>query len=139
MFNAIAMLIALSGRAPTPMPEVCELPNAMPGRTPTRSCMGCHDGTIGSLADVTFPSTLEGFPSAPLAPGSNSHPVDVDYAAAAQRRPDSFTPVAALPREVLLLDGKITCVTCHHPDSPERFRVALSMDRSALCFSCHLN
>lgn len=137
MFHAIVMLIALVGGKPAPLPEVCELPNAMPGRTPTGSCMGCHDGTIGPVANVTFPSTLEGFASEPHDPGSGAHPVDLDYEAAVQRRPGSFTPSAALPREVMLLDGKITCLTCHHPDSPEQFHASITMDRSALCTSCH--
>lgn len=136
MFHAIAMLIALVG-APAQLPEVCELPNAMPGRTPTSACMGCHDGTIGPLANVLFPATLEDFPSEAHDPGSGAHPVDLDYQAAALRQPSSLTPLAALPREVMLQDGKITCLTCHHPDSRERFRVSLSMERSALCLSCH--
>lgn len=137
MVHAIAMLVVLVVGKPAPM-EVCELPNAWPGRTPTSSCMGCHDGTIGPVANVIFPSTMEGFASEPHDPGNGAHPVNLDYQASALRRPGSFTPIAALPREVMLQDGKITCTTCHHPDSPERFRTSLSMDKSALCLSCHV-
>lgn len=137
MFNALAILIVLAGRVPAPAPEVCELVNAMPGRTPSSSCMGCHDGTIGPVANVIFPSTLEGFVNTPHDPGSSSHPVDLDYDASAQRQPGSLTPSGALPSEVVLQEGKLTCVTCHHPDSTQPFRTSLSMDASALCIACH--
>lgn len=137
MLTALAMVMAVYSPARAPMPEVCGLPQAMPGRTPTRACMGCHDGTIGALANVTFRSQLEGFQSAPEAPGAGSHPVDIDYAEAAQRRPGWLTPVAALPPEVMLTDGLVTCVTCHHPDSNESFRTSLPMGGSGLCTACH--
>lgn len=135
MFHAIALLIALVGE-PAPAPEVCQLSVATPGKTPTSACMGCHDGSVAAMADVSFPAA-PGFAGEPHDSGNGAHPIDLDYEASAQRRPGSFTPVSALPREVTLQDGKITCLTCHRPDSQERFRVSLSMDGSGLCLSCH--
>lgn len=137
MFTAIAMLIALVRPPPGPMPEVCELPNVLPGRTPSRSCMGCHDGTIGAVADVTFKTRLEGFHGEAEELVGGSHPVDIDYEEAAQRRPGWLTPAAALPPEVMLGDGLVTCLSCHHPDSKEPFRTSLPMSASGLCFACH--
>ena len=134
MFSAMALFIALVGGQPAPLPEVCELPNAIPGKTTSASCMGCHDGTIGPAATNSFPDTLEGFPNAGH---GGSHPVERDYAFSALRRPGSLTPLLALPRELVLNDGQITCVTCHHPKSKERFRTSLSMSGSGLCLACH--
>jgi predicted CXXCH cytochrome family protein len=89
-----------------------------------RLCLSCHDGTLGSfhIGSTTGPGA--------------DHPVDVVYALAVARNPRLRTRYE-LSRRLALPDGKVTCVTCHDGASPEPNHTAVSMHRSALCFSCH--
>jgi predicted CXXCH cytochrome family protein len=121
--RVIALLAVLAG-LPAPTAALCELATADRSRTPSRSCLGCHDGSVasGRLARAHE--------------GSGVHPVDVDYAAAQVRR-SGLRPRGALPPALVLVDGKVACVTCHDPRSPEHGKPALPLRRSALCFACH--
>jgi predicted CXXCH cytochrome family protein len=67
---------------------------------------------------------------------TGAHPLDVHYAEAQARRP-GLRPPAALAGELVLVDGKVACTTCHDPRSLEHGRTALPMSRSAMCFACH--
>jgi hypothetical protein len=100
-------------RADPGMP--CELGRADRARTPSSRCLACHDGAA--------------------APGlGETHPVDVDYARASLRDPARFAPAAALPAEVTLVNGTVSCVSCHDAASPHRGR---AVDPARLCLACH--
>lgn len=96
-------------------------------------CLECHLGTIGPQANFTLAAANGSTPSH----GSGSHPVGVDYAAAAdanrQLRPPTF-----LPEEIQLPEGQVGCVTCHNPYSPLPYMLPMSNGGSALCLACHL-
>jgi hypothetical protein len=82
----------------------CEL--SLPGRveTTSESCVACH--RVGS--------------------GSN-HPFDVDYATAIAMHPYSGlrSPEEVVKRGVFLVEGKVSCRTCHDPRSPWENHIAL--------------
>lgn len=104
----------------------CELPRvADRSRTPSQACLSCHDGSAGTRAGF-FGSGAPGF-------GAN-HPVEVDYRAAAARAADRYVPAARLPPLVPLVNGKVTCTTCHDGASPFAKHV---IDPERLCFACH--
>lgn len=48
----------------------------------------------------------------------------MDYASAQAREPARYAPAAALPPEVVLVDGKVTCTSCHDAASPHPKRAA---------------
>jgi hypothetical protein len=55
-----------------------------------------------------------------------THPVDIDYAQSAQRRPEFFrTRDEVVRRGVFLPDGQVKCSTCHDPRSPWKYRLVL--------------
>lgn len=135
MLESLAFLALTAATAQLSAEEVCDLPRAIPGALSTRSCMACHDGSVASRADVRLPAA-SWWPE-PEAAQEGSHPVDVDYEEAALRRPGSLVAQALLPPTVQLLGGRVTCLSCHHPDSAQRFRTSLPMDGSALCRACH--
>ena len=57
---------------------------------------------------------------------TRTHPVQVDYAAAAARAPDLYRPLdEAIRRGVFLPDGQIKCLTCHDPGSRWKYKIAL--------------
>ena len=55
-----------------------------------------------------------------------THPVDIDYAQSAQRRPNFFRPPEEVVRRgVFLPEGQVKCSTCHDPHSSWKYRLAL--------------
>lgn len=103
---------------------VCELGRADRGRTPAVRCMGCHDGSAGPGVEFRMRAGGPGF----------DHPVDVDYGSAALRDP-RLVAGAQLPRELVLVDGRVACTTCHDGASTERAHVVRS--KQELCITCH--
>ncbi len=102
----------------------CELEGAERSTTSSMRCIACHDGTAGPA--VAFQMAPDG--------RGMSHPVEVDYGAAVARQPDRYHPAATLPPEVPLVNGRITCTTCHDGASPDPKHVAIPR---RLCESCH--
>jgi len=69
--------------------------------------------------------------------GCGGHIVSVSYAEVAARN-NKLVPFSSLPPELILLEGKITCATCHGND-PHTGEVFVIDNRgSALCRACHL-
>jgi hypothetical protein len=61
-----------------------------------------------------------------------THPVDIDYAQSAQRRPEFFrSPDEVVRRGVFLPDGQVRCTTCHDPRSQWKYRLALPSGAAA--------
>jgi hypothetical protein len=110
---AASLGMAAPVRADPALP--CELARADRTRTPSSRCLSCHDGAA--------------------APGlGETHPVDVDYARASLRDPSRYAPAAALPAAVTLVNGAVSCVSCHDAASPHRGH---AVDPARLCLACH--
>lgn len=125
-FRSRALVLALVV-APSPFLAAaegggpCALDGTDRATTPVRACTGCH-GPHGV-----------GFALAA------THPVDVDYAAAAAASTGdrALRTASTLPRDLVLVDGVVTCTTCHDARSRLPFRLARSGAR-ALCVACHV-
>jgi hypothetical protein len=112
-------------RAGFDLDEECGLAKADRARTPSTTCLGCHDGT--ATPGVAF-ANLHGGPS-------GAHPVDIDYfAASASNR--QLAPPFDLPRAVVLVAGRVACTTCHDGTSTSPGRVAGEL--VSLCDGCHV-
>lgn len=93
---------------------------------PVAYCLSCHEEETAG-ADGT--ETGHPAPSAGL-----DHPVDVRY-------PESdreYRPPGELAPVILLLDRRVTCLSCHAYDDPGHAPV-LAIERSELCLACHLD
>ncbi|MBI4584464.1 MAG: hypothetical protein HY717_10625 [Planctomycetes bacterium] len=98
----------------------------------TRRCLECHDGVLGSFSEISMTR----------APGigarSASHPIGMVYPPAPKRYSDnSYEPRAALDSNMILSEGRVGCLTCHHLFSKEEKLLVLSNRESRLCFKCH--
>jgi len=113
---------------------LCALGRVNRAQTDSRTCLGCHDGTSATGVAYQRPEELGRTGRSAM---HTSHPVDVDYRLAATRKPGMLHPAAALPENLMLPSGKVTCVTCHDGASREKNHVSVSMSRSRLCGSCH--
>ena len=91
-------------------------------------CAQCHEENV-SLAGDTFRVPLRIANSTGMA----NHPIGSDYARAAAGR--GYRPAAMFAGEVLLADGKVSCVSCHQGYSREHG--ALVMRETELCLTCH--
>jgi predicted CXXCH cytochrome family protein len=121
---AAALLLFASVARPEERGEVCELSRVDRARTPSLRCVACHDG-----------ATAIGVTIGPAGGGHGDHPVEVDYGSIAAQRPGRYVPLARLPADVPLVDGKVTCTSCHDGASRHAGRVALGGHR--LCLACH--
>jgi hypothetical protein len=93
--------LRLGSRAVASAPTNCSLFQPGADRVPASECMSCHGL-------------------------HQTHPVEIDYAAAAARRPEFYRSLAEATRVGLFIpDGQVKCVTCHDPNSPWKYKIAL--------------
>jgi predicted CXXCH cytochrome family protein len=101
----------------------------------SKDCLGCHDGLRASDVSVNYRNSSGSSRTGRYFSGKD-HPIGMDYASyAAYGR--GYKPVAMLNQKMLLIKGKVGCLTCHNPLNPEKSHLVMSDYRSALCLTCH--
>ncbi len=95
---------------------------AQPIQDLTAYCIDCH-----SDLEETAGGKIHGTDS-----GVHSHPVDKPYPATGT----DLVPLVDLDLRLLLIDGKMTCITCHKHDATDR-RLVMPEALGELCISCH--
>ncbi len=98
-------------------------------------CLACHDGVNASEARFETSRTRRvGFSGDP----GRNHPIGVPYPRSVEPGRDSrYRPASLLPEEVRLPGGKVSCVSCHNLYATDRARLAVPIEGSKLCFTCH--
>jgi len=93
-------------------------------------CLGCHSDKIrGGSVTVDQRGVLR------HASGSVNHPIGTHYPG---NRPSArFHPAASLRPQVLLPEGRLSCVTCHEGYAETHGALVMSNHGSALCLECH--
>lgn len=90
-------------------------------------CIVCHTENASYAGDgITAQRSWRN------ASGSSNHPIGSDYARVASSR--GFWQAAMLPEEVLLPNGKVSCVSCHAGYSKEHGKL---LRPESLCLDCH--
>jgi predicted CXXCH cytochrome family protein len=110
-------------------------PVAMPGLDPlSADCVSCHDGVGASEIGVDLRDRP--FGRRPQVDSfTSNHPLGMTYSSyAASGKGYKRIPMGT---RMLFVNGKVGCLTCHDPLSPERGRLVMSDRRSALCLTCH--
>ena len=93
------------------------------------ACIACHDGS--SAMSVNYCMVWQKDKT-----GCGGHVISADYVALAAKD-KGLRSLTSLPAELVLYEGKITCVTCHG-DDPHNVPFAIDNFGSALCRACHL-
>jgi predicted CXXCH cytochrome family protein len=89
-------------------------------------CLSCHDGLIAKSVklSVTIGNYFCG------------HPINRDYPPV--DKPELYLPVERVTAAgIKLLNGQVTCISCHNLKNPEKPHLTVTLDKSDLCFSCH--
>jgi len=89
-------------------------------------CLSCHDGQIASPIKL---STKRGNYFC-------NHPVNRDYPPA-DKSADYLPLESVAEAGIRLLNGQVSCISCHNLKNPEKYHLAGSLDKSGLCFNCH--
>ncbi|MBT0652416.1 cytochrome c3 family protein [Geomobilimonas luticola] len=100
----------------------------------SQGCLGCHDekGVVVNGG----PGLPAGVVNAEMAKMSSNHPIGMDYEAASLLKKNLHS-AAELPQNMVLVEGKLSCITCHDPLNRESKHLAVGSNRSILCFACH--
>jgi predicted CXXCH cytochrome family protein len=131
---AIAAALVTIAAAPTDpsltaytrIKQQCELAWAPREKTTSRDCLLCHDGSVAKGTDVRLQATGD-------SRGAN-HAVGMLYANT--RR--GLRLRSAPAKELVLVDGRVECTTCHAPRGFGAACTALPNEGSALCLACHM-
>lgn len=100
----------------------------------TMECVNCHDGTQASAVDYKFLKT-ELMGTASLVTLQASHPIGMDYRV--YNCTLGFNQGVGLPAEMVLMNGQVGCASCHNLLGTNRLYLAVDMESSNLCFTCH--
>jgi hypothetical protein len=101
----------------------------------SRRCMECHDGVTARES-----ATANAWHRGPGSIGDHrrNHPVGVPYPTGFSRKgAGPFRPTNALPPKVRLCEGRVSCISCHDLYAPDRSKLSVTIESSALCFTCH--
>lgn len=94
------------------------------------NCLACHDGNTATGGEVRIYEHKGN-----NAVGS-SHPIGTDYAQATFRR-KGLMRIDRLDQGIILIDGKMGCLSCHDMLNPVLSHLTVQNDGSALCLMCH--
>lgn len=92
-------------------------------------CMTCHESLSDDLA-VGISGNVIRHNS-----GRSNHPVGMNYQTSMTY--GGYRSVAQIPKEVVLPNGKVSCISCHHGYSDNHGKLVMDNKGSKLCFSCH--
>jgi predicted CXXCH cytochrome family protein len=91
-------------------------------------CLECHGPDLGAMA----PGSEAPTPTHAVSGSGRSHPVDVPYPISEI----GLVPGGDLDQRLSLVDGQMTCITCHDSEAADRALV-LPKEGSQLCLACH--
>lgn len=89
-------------------------------------CMECH----ADRGDIDIDSNQI------LHHGSQNHPIGRNYKAAA--RFGGYQPASMLPKNILLPNGLVSCVSCHEVYTKDHGKVVTTNSGVSLCHECHI-
>ncbi|SRR5581483_788897 len=104
----------------------------------TAACVSCHQRHENHLTGMGRPA--------------RNHPVGINYDSIARLQPHSYRPAAQLPADIRLVNGQVSCVSCHRPKDESVAPLAANAsapctaskeltrgprDRE-LCLACHI-
>ncbi len=94
-------------------------------------CLSCHDGINTRMHFIRFKNDSQNRNSSEALRGD--HPIGMHYGSYAYASRE-FRSLYELSGDMVLVDGKVGCLTCHNPLKPEKNHLA----SGNLCLGCHV-
>ncbi|MEK6704033.1 MAG: cytochrome c3 family protein [Planctomycetota bacterium] len=114
-----------------------EIPATTLGASPrldseSTACMSCHDGAVASEAGWHAAARA-------ISGGPTDHPIGVPLRASSRKSKSDFklADPGRLDRRIKLVQGNLSCGTCHSAYSSERAQLVMNNQGSELCLNCH--
>ena len=102
----------------------------------SHECISCHDGMSAPYHNAKFQSAGTGRVLT-LESVVGSHPIGMTYEYYVGR-PGEYRGQERLNRNMVFINGRIGCLTCHNPLESGKYHLVASNDGSAICLSCHI-
>ena len=99
-------------------------------------CITCHDGISAPLHDIRFKNDTVRTDGMKMVIGP--HPIGMHYGSAAYAKPGTLRDQSSLNEDMVLVDGRVGCLSCHNPLNPEKKHLIVGLDQSKLCLTCHV-
>lgn len=96
-------------------------------------CVACHDGTLAG--SVHYRVNGPNYTAFNIKAVTGSHPVGMDYTKYASNK--SYAPFYELPKNIVLMDGRVGCLSCHDMLGKNMAYLSTDLNNSNLCFACH--
>ncbi len=110
-------------------------------------CLGCHNGSNAKHVNARAAGTVA--PSHGFRTGD--HPVGMVYEESVRKGPQDYRPATALHPNIRLVDGRVTCITCHKvknetlssvqpakPPCTASKEMTMGPRDRELCLACHI-
>lgn len=95
-------------------------------------CLGCHDGINARIHNIRYKNNvMERTGSMETVRGS--HPIGMHYGSYAYTS-NQLRGLTELNEDMVLVDGKVGCLSCHNPLNPNKKHLA----SKNLCLGCHI-
>ncbi|TWJ18005.1 cytochrome c3 family protein [Geobacter argillaceus] len=99
-------------------------------------CITCHDGISATLHDIRFKNDTGRTNNIQMVMGP--HPIGMHYGSASYAKPGSLRDQVSLNNDMVLVNGRVGCLSCHNPLNPEQKHLIVGLDQSQLCLACHV-
>ena len=103
----------------------------------SKDCLTCHDGGHASDVKIEYRNRPGDKNKTFGGVRSKDHPIGMDYTLYTNMDPQNYKPAAAFNSDMIFINGKVGCLTCHNPLKPEKTHLVMSDQGSALCMTCH--
>lgn len=95
-------------------------------------CLGCHDGINARIHNIRYKNNVMDRTSS-METVRGSHPIGMHYGSYAYTS-NHLRGLTELNEEMVLVDGKVGCLSCHNPLNPNKKHLA----SKNLCLGCHI-
>lgn len=95
-------------------------------------CLGCHDGINARIHNIRYKNNVMDRTGS-METVRGSHPIGMHYGSYAYTS-NHLRGLTELNEEMVLVDGKVGCLSCHNPLNPDKKHLT----SKNLCLGCHI-
>lgn len=101
----------------------------------SNDCLSCHDGIMAKDFKVRMKNNPRN--TVKSLDGILIHPIGMEYEKYVEFDGKAYKDNINLYSDMILVEGKVGCLTCHNPLNRGKGHLVMNNSRSELCFACH--